>query len=499
MGMTKDSNTVNAMDIAKTIELLLQYAERCGLIAGLDIVLSRNLLMDLLRISAPFEDETVRNDSHNHLKLDDMLPPIFEYAYKQGIIESDSIESCDLFEAKIMGLLTPRQSEVIGIFNTIKETQGIKAAADYFYKLSTDTNYIKTERIKKNLYWTHTTAFGELQITVNLSKPEKDPRDIAKALKAAHTAYPKCLLCVENVGFAGHYNHPARQNHRIIPIKLGGEDWYFQYSPYSYFNEHGIPLRAKHTPIHIGRGTFERLVDFLEIFPHYFVGGNAGLPIVGGSILNHDHFQSGLHTFPIQSAAVIQSYWIGANNSTGLVESSSNDATHGVRADILRWPMSVIRLTSESRDKIIDAASLILEKWQGYSDMSVEIAAFSGDMPHNAITPIARINPDGAFEFDLVLRNSRTSEAFPDGIFHPHPHVHHIKKENIGLIEVMGLAILPGRLAAQVTHAANRQQEEAYIGDIFLEVLSHAGVFKMNDEGVAAFKRFMDYCGAVSE
>ena len=443
--------------IAKSIELLLKYAEKHGLAAGLDLILARNLLMDLLNVQQPFEGEITDDESN----LEAILAPMLEHL--------ETITQRDLLEGKIMGILTPRQSEVEAKFREIKESQGVRAATDYFYALSRATNYIKTERIKKNLSWMHQTDFGELQITINLSKPEKDPRDI---VNVKDFGYPKCLLCAENVGYAGHTSHPARQNHRILPITMGGEDWYFQYSPYLYYNEHCIPLCGQHRPFAINENTFVKLADFLDVFPHYFVGSNAGLPIVGGSILNHDHFQGGRHTFPIQDAEALEKYDI-----------------LGVSAEIIKWPMSVVRLKSKERAKIIKAATFVLEKWQKYEDASVDVLAFSGGMPHNTITPIARINTAGEYEFDLVLRNNRTSEEYPDGIFHPHPEVQHIKKENIGLIEVMGMAILPGRLAEQV--ADNKPDVKKYMGDIFLEVLKHAGVFKTDEQGLNAFKKFM--------
>ena len=460
------------MNIAKNIELLLNYAKTHGLITEDDVVFSRNLLLDLLKIPQPFEGDS----GVEACDFEAIITPLLKHAHEIGLIEEPTETRFDLFEGRIMGLLTPRPSEVIAKFNSFSNTS---AATEYFFNLSRATNYIKTERVKKNLQWTHKTDFGELQITINLSKPEKDPRDIAKAIAAENTGYPKCLLCADNEGFAGHLNHPARQNHRIIPITLGGEAWYFQYSPYAYYNEHCIPLCAEHRAIDIGVGTFERLLDFLEIFPHYFVGSNAGLPIAGGSILNHDHFQGGRHTFPVEKAEILQEY-----------------SLLGVSAAIIKWPMSIIRLRANDRAAIIRAAAEIFAKWQSYEDKSAEIIPFSGNTPHNTITPIARINPAGEYELDITLRNNRTSPKFPDGIFHPHPHVHHIKKENIGLIEVMGLAILPGRLADELLKAEDRQAKEAYIGDVFLEVLSHAGVFKYDDAGIAAFKRFIKTCGA---
>ncbi|MCL2286112.1 MAG: UDP-glucose--hexose-1-phosphate uridylyltransferase [Firmicutes bacterium] len=451
------------------IELLLKYAEKNGLAAGLDIALARNRLLELFGCG-PFEGE-VTGDFND---LDAILEPLLDYAYENDLIEHNSTTYRDLFEGKIMGILTPGQTEIITKFQNLQQTQGIQAATDYFYQLSSATNYIKTKRIKKNLQWTHKTEFGELEITINLSKPELDPKEIAMAGETGDTNYPKCLLCVENVGFAGNIKHPARQNHRILPITLGEEQWYWQYSPYQYYNEHCIPLCGEHRPMEINISTFEKLLDFLDMLPHYFVGSNAGLPIVGGSMLSHIHFQGGRHTFPIEKTAAIKTYEL-----------------MGVTAEIIKWPMSVIRIKSKDRNRLVTAAGVILKKWQGYEDVSVDIVPYSGQTPHNAITPIARFNSNGEYEFDLVLRNNRTSEEFPDGIFHPHPHVHHVKKENIGLIEVMGLAILPGRLAEQVINAPNRREVEASIGDTFLEVLTHAGVFKTSPKGLKAFERFI--------
>jgi len=458
------------MEPHMNIERLLKYAENHGLITGLDIIIARNTLLELFDCP-PFEGET----AGDFCDLDAILNPLLDYAHEKGLIEHNNTTCRDLFEGKIMGILTPSQAEVEATFLSLEKSKGIQAATDYFYTLSSDTNYIKTKRIQKNLHWMHKTDFGELEITINLSKPEKDPKEIALAGQAASTNYPKCLLCIENVGFAGNINHPARQNHRIVPVALGGEDWFLQYSPYLYYNEHCIPLCAQHRPIAINASTFDRLLDFLERFPHYFVGSNADLPIVGGSLLSHDHFQGGRHTFPIEKARAIKAYTI-----------------MGVHAEMIKWPMSVIRLKSKCRQKITAAAVAILEKWKNYEDASADIIPYSGDTPHNTITPIARMNAAGEYEFDLVLRNNRTTEQYPDGIFHPHPHVHHIKKENIGLIEVMGLAILPGRLASDVLNAPSRKALEAEIGDIFLEVLTHAGVFKTCDKGFEAFERFID-------
>ena len=457
------------MSISVLIEQLLKYGESQRLIEDYDILLARNQLLDLLQ-AQPYQGEVTPCKS-----LMDILEPMIDHAYSIGLFPENTLTYRDLFEARIMGILTPPPTEVINSFYSLRHCMSIKAATDYFYKLSKDTNYIKTNRIAKNLHWFHNTEFGDLEITINLSKPEKDPKEIALARNMPSTTYPKCLLCAENMGFAGNLNHPARQNHRIIPITLGGQQWYFQYSPYLYYNEHCIPLCGTHTPISISKQTFSNLLDFLELFPHYFVGSNADLPIVGGSMLTHDHYQGGSHTFPIEKAGALKEFVL-----------------HDVDAQILNWPMSVLRIKSRNKTRLTNLAADILEKWKQYEDKSVDIIPFTGDVPHNTVTPIARVNATGEYEFDIVLRNNRTSEEFPDGIFHPHPHVHHIKKENIGLIEVMGLAILPGRLASEVEDAKDPKEVEMYMGNIFLEVLTHAGVFKLNEVGLAAFERFIE-------
>ena len=510
------------MPIALHIEQLLVYAQKHGLIQGLDVVLSRNLLLDLFRADAPLADaekpETPTAFCRNlNLNISEILAPMLDYAYETGLIQENTVTQRDLFEGRIMVLLTPRQWEVEHRFHDLEKSQGIRAATAYFYDLSVATNYIKTDRIAKNIAWWHVTEFGALEVTVNLSKPEKEPRDIIRAASCVAQSYPLCLLCVENVGHAGGMLQPSRQNHRILPLILGGEPWYFQYSPYAYYPEHCIPLCGVHRAIVINDDTFVKLLDFLDRFPHYFVGSNADLPIVGGSILSHDHFQGGRHTFPIEKACALASFAFGE-----------------VQGEIVKWPMSVIRLKSKKRAAIIDTARLILAYWRAYADETAGVVPYTGDTPHNAVTPIARINAEGAYELDLVLRNNRTDDTYPDGIFHPHPHVHHIKKENIGLIEVMGLAILPGRLAAEMAAiegylllkkdiadinkghmldkhkawiasmlsegaAADAAQAQARIkagvGQKFLEVLTHAGVFKQDEPGLAAFERFITSCG----
>ena len=518
--MTMEKGT----DIQKDIERLLAYAQKSGLIEEEDVIVARNALLDLFRVPEPMEG-----------KLDEEIPdspvPILErmldYAAAHGMLEGDTTTYRDLLDARIMGLLMPRQSEVTRKFRQLAREQSPEAATDYFYRLSQASNYIRMDRIAKNLYWRTPTPYGELEITVNLSKPEKDPKEIAAARNAPKSNYPKCQLCPENAGYAGRVNHPARQNHRIIPVQLDGETWYLQYSPYAYYNEHCIVLSEEHVPMAITDRSFVKLLDFVEQFPHYFVGSNADLPIVGGSILSHDHFQGGRHVFPMEKAPVQAEY--------------AHPLEPEVRAGIVRWPMSVIRLSGKDRHAVSRLASEVLRQWREYSDPGAEVLAYTvkdgATVPHNTITPIARINRNGQFELDLVLRNNRTSEEHPYGIFHPHQELHHIKKENIGLIEVMGLAVLPGRLKdeldligallageqpfepetwdeqhplykhipwirrllEQYGRGMPRQETRAVlqkeVGLIFLRVLEDAGVFKHTSAGRDAFHRFMIHAG----
>lgn len=493
------------------IEHLLTYAHKHGLIHAMDITLSRNLILDLLKINSPWNEQNNATDTLPPTDIDTILAPILDYACDMGFIEQNTTTQRDLFEGKIFAHLTPRQSEIETTFKNIHNTQGIECATDYFYNLSKATNYIKTNRIKKDLYWKHPTPYGDIEITINLSKPEKDPRDIAAQKEKEQSQYPKCLLCIENVGYAGHINHPPRQNHRILPITLGGEQWFFQYSPYSYYNEHCIPLNAAHIPIKISQSTFVKLFDFLEIMPHYFIGSNSDLPISGGSILSHDHFQGGKHRFALDRAKPTKTFKIGA-----------------VQASILNWPMSVIRLNGEKND-LIQTATNILSSWGSYNNQPLEIISHTQNTPHNTITPIARLNKN-SYELDLVLRNNRTNNEHPLGIFHPHSHLHHIKKENIGLIEVMGLAILPGRLKKEIsiiedilndkccaTQAPDHHKQwvtelamemtnkdtcpddviKTSIGNKFVEVLCNAGVFKQDQQGQNAFEDFVKQSGGV--
>ncbi|UUZ82323.1 UDP-glucose--hexose-1-phosphate uridylyltransferase [Paenibacillus sp. P26] len=371
---------------------------------------------------------------------------LLDYAAETGLLEENTTTLRDLLEARIMGMLMPRESELVRRFWTTAKTEGAERATDDFYRLCIDSNYIPMARIRKNLYWLAPTEYGELEITVNLSKPEKDPKEIAMLRSAPQSHYPKCLLCIENVGYAGRLNHPARQNLRVIPLELSGDPWFFQYSPYVYYNEHSIIFDREHRPMTISKDSFGRSLDFIDQFPHYFIGSNADLPIVGGSILNHDHFQGGRHVFPMEKAPVEESF--------------SHPDYPGLKLGIVKWPMSVIRISSHSRTQLLKVAGDILDVWKQHSDPENEIYAFTERdgvrTPHHTITPIARNNATGEYEMDLVLRDNRTSDEFPDGIFHPHPELHHIKKENIGLIEVMGLAILPGRLKGELEQIARR-------------------------------------------
>ena len=443
--------------------------------------------------------------------LDDILDTLVDYAAEQGLLKSESITGRDLFDTALMGIVTPRPSEVIGTFRSLYDESPEKAT-DWFYRFSQDTNYIRATRVAKDIRWSVPSEFGDIDISINLSKPEKDPRDIAAAKTAKQSAYPKCQLCLENEGYAGRMNHPARQNHRIIPVTINESHWGFQYSPYVYYNEHCIVLNGEHVPMKIDRAAFRKLFDFVGQFPHYFLGSNADLPIVGGSILSHDHFQGGRYEFAMAKAPYESKFTVPGYED--------------VEAGIVHWPLSVIRLRGEDDERIIDLADHILKAWRGYTDEAAFIFAETDGEPHNTITPIAR-KRDGKFELDLALRNNITTEECPLGVYHPHAEYHHIKKENIGLIEVMGLAILPARLKTEMAllaecltgdkkledypeleqHAAWAKEIAARrtdlnkdnvddilkeeIGHVFVHVLEDAGVYKCTDEGRAAFQRFI--------
>ncbi|HEY4552392.1 MAG TPA: UDP-glucose--hexose-1-phosphate uridylyltransferase [Bacillaceae bacterium] len=499
--------------INEQIEKLIQYGLNKNLIEQWDVDYVRNTILAMLGLNEVRIMETgdVQDDSPA-----DLLAGILDWAAENGILEQNTVTFRDLLDTEIMGAFVPRPSTVIRRFFDVYKTEGPKAATEFFYRLSRDSHYIRTDRIAKNEHWYSPTPYGELEITINLSKPEKDPAAIAAERDRAAFTYPECLLCKENVGYAGRLDHPARQNHRVIPVQLNKEQWFLQFSPYVYYHEHAIVFSGEHRPMKISKAGFDRLLDFVEQFPHYFVGSNADLPIVGGSILSHDHFQGGHHDFPMAKAEMESSFTF-----TGY---------EGVQAGILKWPMSVIRLRGKDRRQISELASLITNSWKYYSDPESGILAHTGTVPHNTVTPIARRSGED-FEFDLVLRNNRTSEEHPLGIFHPHEEVHHIKKENIGLIEVMGLAVLPGRLKEELQvlgeylleddweyriHADERTRKHAAwaasvrgsaagltsenvqevlreeVGRIFSVVLEHAGVFKRTAEGQKAFQTFIE-------
>ena len=494
------------MKIETYIDSLVSYAMNCGLAEPVDHVVLTNRLLDLLRLEdyTP-SDELLIED------LEEILAGILDYAVEKGLCD-DGITARDIFDTRIMGAVTPMPREVIGIFNHLYAEDPVKAT-DWYYKFSCDTDYIRRYRIAKDMRWKYQSEYGEMDITINLSKPEKDPKAIAAAKNAPQTAYPKCQLCVENEGYAGRMNHPARSNHRIVPIEVCGEDWCLQYSPYVYYNEHCIVLNSKHVPMKIDRSAFAKLLSFVDSFPHYFIGSNADLPIVGSSILSHEHFQGGHYTFAMERAEVEQ-----AVSFAGFEE---------IEAGIVKWPMSVIRLKGSDPERIADLAEKILTAWRGYSDESVGVIAFDRCEPHNTITPIARRRGED-FELDLVLRCNITTEAHPLGVFHPHADKHHIKKENIGLIEVMGLAVLPSRLKQELADLAQAMVEGKDIaadqvlakhgpwveelktqytftednaleiilqetGKVFAGVLEDAGVYKNTPEGKAACQKFVDY------
>ena len=502
------------MNIFESINRLVAYALKTGLIKNQDVIFTQNRLLELFRLDG-FEtmEQAKAIPEANVEDLEGILSDLMDYAGKNGIFADDGIAYRDLFDTKIMGLLVPPPSTVIAEFNRIYNEKSPKEATNWFYDFSRNTDYIRRYRVCKDLKWKSPTEYGDIDITINLSKPEKDPKAIAAARNAKQSSYPQCLLCMENEGYAGRLNHAARQNHRIIPITLNGEAWGFQYSPYVYYNEHCIVFNGKHTPMKICHETFVRLLDFVTQFPHYIIGSNADLPIVGGSILTHDHFQGGNYDFPMAKAPVDQSFTI--------------NGFEDVKAGIVKWPMSVIRLNAGNKDRIIELADKILNAWRSYTDESAFIFAETDGEKHNTITPIARLRGD-EYELDLVLRNNITTEEHPLGVYHPHAELHHIKKENIGLIEVMGLAVLPSRLKAEIaqlsdailsgkdlesdeTLAKHAAWVKAFlpkykkvtkeniteilqneIGSVFSQVLEHAGVYKRTEEGKAAFMKFVN-------
>ena len=501
------------MNLYEAIYAITHYGVQAGLIEVVDetYIINRYLEFfceDNFDLSKEKKDEIRKNPPD----LPEILNVLTEYALENGLIPDNGITGRDLFDTALMGILTGKPSEVIDRFQKYY-ARSPKTATDWFYRYSQDTNYIRMNRIRKDRRWKVKSEYGELDITINLSKPEKDPKAIAAAKSAKQTSYPKCLLCTENEGYAGNMNHPARQNLRIIPIRIAGENWGFQYSPYVYYNEHCIVMNSQHVPMQINHDTFVKLFDFVEQFPHYFLGSNADLPIVGGSILSHDHFQGGHFTFAMEKAKEEKSFIV-----KGYEE---------VHCQILHWPLSVIRLRGENRTALIQLADHILEEWRNYTDESAFIYAETDNEPHNTITPIARIHGK-VYELDLTLRNNITTPENPLGVYHPHAEYHHIKKENIGLIEVMGLAVLPARLDSEMRLLAHclvggsrievheellkhqiwvKEIKENYpeinadciddiiqeeIGKVFVKVLENAGVFKCDQNGRKAFDRFIN-------
>lgn len=494
--------------INNNIDRLISYGLLTNLIEHSDVIYVRNKILTILGLDS-YEETTDKCETIG--ELSEILKNITDYAVEVGIIE-DSIIYRDIFDTEIMDILTPYPSSVINTFNE-KYKISPKEATDYYYKLSCDNNYIRRDRIKKDIKWTIDSEYGEIEITINCSKPEKDPKAIAAAKLQKQSSYPKCQLCVENEGYGGRINHPARQNHRIIPIQICGEQWGFQYSPYVYYNEHCILLNAMHTPMVIDRTVFSKLLDFIRQFPHYIIGSNADLPIVGGSILTHEHFQGGNHVFAMHKAVSEKFYTIKDYED--------------VEVSRLKWPMSVIRLKSESKNKIIELSNKILTSWREYSDEEAFIFAETNGELHNTITPIASMQ-NNKYVMDLVLRNNITTDEHPLGVYHPHAELHHIKKENIGLIEVMGLAVLPSRLVEEmdavakaiindedmnnnIKTASHKEWAENIkntysdlnnknidgilkqeIGKVFVNVLEHAGVYKRDERGMRAFEKFIE-------
>jgi UDPglucose--hexose-1-phosphate uridylyltransferase len=501
-----------SINIYTEIDRLLQYGVKKQIIQESDIIYSKNLILRVLKLDDYTEStlEVENLDSPNII-----LDRILNWSFENGILENNSSVYRDLLDTEIMNCIMPRPSEIINKFEELY-AESPQGATNYYYELSKSSNYIRMDRVSKNQVWKAETQYGNIDITINLSKPEKDPKAIAAAKNIVASSYPKCLLCKENEGYYGRLNYPARQSHRIIPLTLRGEEWFLQYSPYVYYNEHSIIFKAEHVPMKISKQTFDRVLEFVEKFPHYFIGSNADLPIVGGSILSHEHFQGGNYEFAMAKAPI--------EKKLKIKEYETEDI------GIVKWPMSVIRLRGDNKGRLSDLSDTILNKWQKYSDDSVDIRAYTDDVPHNTITPIAR-KKDGFFEIDLVLRNNRTSEKYPDGIFHPHSELHHIKKENIGLIEVMGLAVLPPRLKTELEKLAyylvNKEKEDdlnkeeelkkhlswyleilnkydnisednvmdilkTEVGLKFTVVLEHAGVFKRDLDGERAFIRFIE-------
>ena len=509
---------------ALRIEELLQFGLRHALIGPSDVYVARNTLLDLFGLAGPWAGELPKMLPDTPAEL---LEPLLDDAAQRGLYDGEIPALRVNFEARIMGALMPRQSEVEARFAALRQTRGVRAATDYFYDLCIQSNYIRTAQIAKNIQWNYPCQYGELEITINLTKPEKDPKTIALERLQPASGYPKCMLCIENIGYAGRVNFPARQNHRVVPIELCGEPWYLQYSPYVYYNEHCIVFAHEHAPMRIAPDTFAQLFDFVRQFPHYTCGSNADLPIVGGSILSHMHFQGGNYAFPMQRAKTLRRY--------------THPDYPQLSIETLRWPVSTVRVTGEDAGAMMQFAGALLTAWRDYSDASADILACTGEdgrrVPHNTVTPILHREEGCGYVLDLVPRNNRTTQQHPEGIFHPHREIHHIKKENIGLIEVMGLAILPSRLKQQSEdiarvltgglsaaacgekapeHAewlcfltekygtalspdAARETVKKEIGAKFETCLEHAGVFKQTPEGIAAFSRFLATLGCTEE
>ncbi len=492
------------------INRLVSYAVNEGLIQPEDRIYSQNQLFSLFKMDAPESDEPFDFTNDTKDTFEEIIESLLDKAAEKGILTENTVTYRDLFDSKIMNVFIERPSSINKKFQD-EYKKSPEAATNFYYKLSCDSNYIKRYRIQKDLKWKTETEFGTLDITINLSKPEKDPKSIAAAKLQKQSGYPKCLLCPENEGYAGRINHPGRSNHRIIPLMLDNEEWCMQYSPYVYYNEHCIVFNAKHTPMTINSSTFRKLFDFVSIFPHYIIGSNADLPIVGGSILTHEHFQGGRYVFPLNRAPILKTF-----NIKGFSD---------VKVGIVKWPMSVLRLCGNNEKSILKLANHILEKWREYSDEAAFIFAQTNGVQHNTITPIAsRSGKD--FVLDLVLRNNITTEEHPLGVFHPHANLHHIKKENIGLIEVMGLAVLPSRLKSEmeilktcILNGENIAENEKIfshaewakeflpkykideknidsilqkeIGLVFLQVLKDSGVYKQTSGGILAFEKFV--------
>ena len=507
------------ISIFPVIDELVQYGFSTGLLSSEeDGIYARNRILMTLHLDY-YEHTSAKADemmTQASRSLELILKDLLDYAANQGLLPDNTIGYRDLFDTKLMDCLMPRPSEVTAAFQQ-RYSESPEKATDYFYKLSQDSDYIRRYRVCKDIRWKTPSCYGDIDISINLSKPEKDPKAIAAAKNASADKYPKCLLCKENVGYAGRIDHPARQNHRIIPLTIAGNQWGLQYSPYVYYNEHCILFNYDHTPMKIEQATFEKLLGFVEQFPHYFLGSNADLPIVGGSILSHDHYQGGHYTFAMERAPYEKTFTI--------------QGFEDIETGIVKWPMSVIRIRHKDKNRLVALATHILNQWRGYTDESAKVYAETDGEPHNTITPIARMRDD-AYELDLVLRNNYTSKEYPLGLYHPHDEYHHIKKENIGLIEVMGLAILPARLQEEMQNLANcilagndpaedssLEKHAAWakeflphymrngvssitrenvmdilkseIGKVFVHVLEDAGVYKCTPDGRTAFMRFI--------